>query len=81
MEVPFKGGEYISGCSGIQARGGLIHEQQGGLGHQLQTNVDPLTLPSTAKTQVHWPPGHCLIVEILMRCALGQCLIVGTLVR
>lgn len=48
--APFEGGEDVSGSSGVQARSGLVHEQQGGLGHQLQPNVHPLTLPTTAKT-------------------------------
>lgn len=50
VKVPFEGGEDVRSCSGIQARGGLIHEQQGRLGHQLQTNVHPLALPPTAYT-------------------------------
>lgn len=66
MILPLKGSEDVSSCGGIQARGGLVHEQQGRLGHQLQTNVHPLTLPSTANAQLPCALARCLIVEMLM---------------
>ena len=50
--LPFEGSENVSGSSGIQARGGLIHEQQGGFGHQLQPYVYPLSLAAAAHANV-----------------------------
>ena len=73
-KVPFEGSEDVSGCGGIQAGGGLIHEQQGRFGHQLQTNVHPLALPSTVDTPLLFALARRLMVQVLMKCALAQCL-------
>ena len=54
---PLQGRQDVSCCTGVQAGGRLVHEQQGGLGHQLQANVDPLPLPTTAGRR-GWP-WHC----------------------
>ena len=45
---PFQGRQNVSCCTGVQAGGGLVHEQQGGLSHQLQADVHPLPLATTA---------------------------------
>lgn len=42
--------QNVGSGGGVQARGGLIHQQQRGLGHQLGANVHTLALAAAAHT-------------------------------